>query len=89
MSKFGNALQKEKKLSHLEDMKNCLEYDTQGPHNPWYIRKFANFLFFWRKWYIGPQYHMVSMKDVRIPAKAKPSFPKKNYLYTNSTGSCL
>jgi len=54
----------DKRVPASIDLKNCLECDTQNPNNPWYIRKFAHLVFFWRKWHIGPQYNMVTLKSM-------------------------
>lgn len=58
------GLHKPERTAASTDLRNCLDCDTRAPHNPWYIRLCAYFVFFWRKTFIGEQYYMVKYKDV-------------------------
>ncbi|OXA44180.1 glycerol-3-phosphate acyltransferase 1, mitochondrial [Folsomia candida] len=54
-----------KEIEQAKPLTNCLDFEeTRAPHNPWYVRLFSDFLFWWRKWYVGEQYHVISLKEV-------------------------
>ncbi|CAG7731749.1 unnamed protein product [Allacma fusca] len=56
----------EANLVNEEDsgVKNCFDFATNKPENPWYVRRFASFLHFWRKWFLGNEYRMVQLKSM-------------------------